>query len=99
LDVSALQSSSEESIKNLISYLKQKQFGKMREWVASNCGMDGATTIRAIYDSMNDEMSPKSIPSAVLILAEYSYKASMVADKELNLVACMTELMKEIEWK
>lgn len=99
LNISVLNTASDESVKSLVSYLKDKDFKSMREWVASNPGLDGTSAIRAIYDSMNQHMKPQSVPQAVLILADYSYKASFVSDKELNLVACMVELMSSVEWK
>ena len=70
----------------------------MRSWVVNNSSLDSSVVFRKIYDSLYDTASPNSIPSAVLILADYSYKAAFVADRELNMVACMTELMSNVEW-
>jgi hypothetical protein len=61
--------------------------------------LDSSVVFRKIYDSLYDIALPASIPSAVLILADYSYKAAFVADKEINMVACMTELLANIEFK
>lgn len=83
----------------LVQHLKKKDFKSMRSWAANNTSLDGVVVFRRIYDSMNDIMQPNSIPGAVLVLADYSYKAAFVADKELNMVACLTELMGSVEWK
>jgi len=82
----------------LFDALKNKEFKKMRSWVANNLDLDSSAIIRAIYDNMNDRVKPASIPQLILILADYQYKASFVADHELNLVACMTEVMANAEW-
>ena len=84
-------------ISEIVGYIKDKDFGKIRKWVASN-DMDANTMFRQIYDSLYDVMKPQSIPRAVLILADYSYKQAFVADAEINLVACLTELMVNCEF-
>jgi DNA polymerase III delta prime subunit len=90
---------SDESMSELVKYLKDKDFKSMRAWAANNVSLDGAVVFRRVYDSMNDTMDPNSIPGAVLVLADYSYKSAFVADKELNMVACLTELMGTVKWK
>lgn len=95
----AIVGQSDQSIAELVKYLKDKDFKSMRGWAANNATLDGAVVFRRLYDSMNDTMKPASIPGAVLILADYSYKAAFVADKELNMVACLTELMGSAEFK
>lgn len=90
---------SDQSIAEVVSYLKKKDFKSMRAWAANNVSLDGVVVFRRIYDCMNEIMQPASIPGAVLTLADYSYKASFVSDKELNMVACLTELMSSVEWK
>ena len=82
----------------LFDALKNKECKKRRSWGANNLDLDSSAIIRAIYDNMNDRVKPASIPQLVLILADYQYKASFVADHELNLVACMTEVMANAEW-
>ena len=69
----------------------------MRSWVASNIDTDASAIFRAIYDRMNDKVASHSIPQLVLILADYQYKNAFVADHELNVVACMTEIMANVE--
>jgi DNA polymerase III delta prime subunit len=89
---------SDQSIAELAHHLKNKDFKSMRSWVVNNSTLDSAVVFRKLYDSLYEVVAPSSIPSAVLILADYSYKAGFMADKELNMVACMTELMGNIEW-
>ena len=67
--------------------------------VASNIDVEPAAIFRNIYDSAGDYLQPQSIPQVILILADYQYKNAFVADHELNLVACMTEIMANAEWK
>ena len=83
---------------DLLTYLKAKDFKKMRSWVAQNVDADATAIFRAIYDQMNEKIKPESIPQLVLILADYSYKNAFVADHELNIVACMTEIMANVEF-
>ena len=95
----ALASGDTGQFEPLFSALKDKDFKKMRSWVANNLDLDSSAIIRAIYDNMNTRVKPASIPQLILILADYQYKASFVADHELNLVACMTEVMASAEWQ
>jgi len=77
--------------------LKDKNFKKMRSWVTNNIDTDSASIFRSIYDVMYEKVEPSSIPQLVLILADYQYKAAFVADQELNVVACMTEIMANVD--
>jgi DNA polymerase III delta prime subunit len=90
---------SDQSIAELANYLRAKDFKSMRSWVVNNSSLDSTVVFRKIYDNLYDFATPSTIPSAVLILADYSYKAAFVADKEINMVACMTELLANIEFK
>ena len=83
----------------LFETLKAKDFKKMRTWVANNIDVDTAAIFRHMYDSMYERIDTGSIPQLVLILADYQYKAAFVADHELNMVACMTEVMAGVEFK
>jgi DNA polymerase III delta prime subunit len=99
--VSTGESSSSESISNyndLFVYLKDKDFKKMRSWVVNNMDVDTTAIIRSLYDNMIQYVKPHSIPQLVLILADYQYKDAFVADHELNMVACMTEIMANVEF-
>ena len=89
----------DKSIRELIGYLGAKDFKSMRTWCAEHAQLDGVSAFRSIYDSLSKYAEPKSIPSAILVIADYMYKSSFMADKEINMVACMTELMSEIQWK
>jgi hypothetical protein len=84
---------------NLIAALKAKDFKKMRSWVVNNQDIDTSAIIRGLYDRMNDTVQPQSIPQLVLILADYQYKDAFVADHELNMVACMTEIMAGVSFQ
>ena len=84
---------------DLFSILKDKDFKKMRAWVVNNIDTDAAAIFRGIYDKMSDKVEPASIPQLVLILADYQYKNAFVADHELNVVACMTEIMANVNFK
>jgi DNA polymerase III delta prime subunit len=88
----------EVSIGDIIKYIKEKDFGAIRKWVASN-DIDATTFFRKIYDNLYDVLKPQSIPQAVIILADYQYKQAFVADQEINTVACLTELMVGCEFK
>ena len=82
----------------LISALREKNFQNMRKWVVSNVDNDPATVYRKIYDKLYEVLEKSSIPQAVLIIADYQYKSAFVADQEINLVACLIELMAECEF-
>ena len=86
------------SYDSLFAHLKSKDFKKMRSWVAQNVDADASAIFRAIYDRMVEKIRPESIPQLVLILADYQYKNAFVADHELNIVACMTEIMANVEF-
>ena len=99
IDSGILVNLSDVSIDKLINHLKLKNFRGMRQWVADNMDSEPAALFRKIYDNMNDNIDPQSIPQTVLILADYQYKNSFVADHELNLVACLTEIMAGVKFK
>jgi DNA polymerase III delta prime subunit len=87
------------SLGDLIKALKDKDFSAMRKWVVVNSDVDTSRIYRNIYDGLNEFLKPESIPPAVITLAKYQYQSAFVADQELNLVACLTELMVECEIK
>ena len=82
-----------------ISLLKEKDFTNMRKWVVNNLDNDPVVVFRRIYDTMYENLESETIPHAVLILADYSYKSAFVADQEVNLVACLTEIMSQCKFK
>ena len=88
----------ELNLNQLISALRNKNFHDMRQWVSSNVDNDPTTIYRKIYDKLYEVLEKSSIPQAVLIIADYQYKSAFVADQEINLVACLVELMAECEF-
>mgnify|MGYP001047198583 CR=1 FL=1 len=82
----------------LFDALKAKDFKKMRGWVVNNMDVDAVAIFRGVYDQMSTTVQPSSVPQLVLILADYQYKDAFVADHELNIVACMTEIMANVEF-
>ena len=98
IDTGILSQVGDVSITEIVKALKEKDFGAIRKWVASN-DVDPATLYRKIYDSLYDLLQPQSIPQAVIILADYQYKQAFVADTQINTVACLTELMVSLEFK
>ena len=91
--------SSDSSINALITALRDKNFKAMRRWVVDHMDVDTTSIFRSLYDNMNETVEAKSIPQLVLILADYQYKDAFVADHELNIVACMTEIMAQVQFK
>ena len=99
IDAGILVNLSEVNINELFKSLKQKEFSMVRKWIVDNIDDDHTRIFRNIYDSLYDCVDSNSIPHAVLILADYSYKSAFVADQEINLLACMTELMGQCKFK
>jgi DNA polymerase III delta prime subunit len=99
IDKGILANLSDANITQLIKALKDKDFKAGRAWVVNNIDCEPAAIFRKIYDNMTEYANPDSIPNIVVILANYQYKDAFVADHELNLVACITELMACAEWK
>jgi DNA polymerase III delta prime subunit len=99
IDAGVLVNISDENLKSLTGHLKGKEFGEMRKWVVNNLDNDPVKIFRKIYDSLYTTLQPETIPHAVLIIADYQYKSAFVADQEINLVACLTELMSQVKFK
>ena len=99
IDSGILVNIAEVNLTELMSHLKKKEFTKMRKWVVDNIDNDPVKVFRKIYDKMYDYMSSSSIPEAVIILGEYQYKSAFVADQEVNLLACLTEIMAQCKFK
>lgn len=91
--------SSDSSINALTTALRDKNFKAMRRWVVDHMDVDTTSIFRSLYNNMNETVEAKSIPQLVLILADYQYKDAFVADHELNIVACMTEIMAQVQFK
>ena len=99
IDTGILTSLEEVNVGELVGSLKGKKFSDMRKWANSNIDTDTSRIFRKLYDSLNSYLKPQSVPQAVLIIADYQYKSAFVADQEINLVACLTEIMVECEFK
>ncbi len=99
IDSGVLANLDDQSLDELIGYLKNKEFSKMRKWVAMNIHNDPQAIYRKIYDSFFDKLENRSVPQSIIVLSDYSYKSAFVADQEVNMVACLTELMMEAEFK
>ena len=99
IDAGILVNVSDENLKTLITHLKNKEFSDMRKWVVNNLDNDPVKIFRKIYDTLYSNLEPSTIPHAVLIIADYQYKSAFVADQEINLVACLTELMSQVKFK
>ena len=90
---------SDVAVNDLIKNLKEKNFSEVRKWVVANLDNDTSMLLRRIYDSLYDSLEHRSIPAAVLIIAKYQYQIAFVADQEINLLAALTEIMVECEFK
>ena len=99
IDAGILSTISEINVSELVNYLKNKKFSEMRKWANSNMDTDVVRVFRKMYDVLNMHLKPQSVPQAVLIIADYQYKSAFVVDQEINLVACLTEIMVECEFK
>ena len=98
IDSGILTNIKDKNYDDLFSHLKNKDFKKMRNWIVNNIDTDASAIFRAMYDRMSDKVAPQSIPQLVLILADYQYKNAFVADHELNVVACLTEGMSDVQF-
>ena len=99
IDSGILFSLSETNTKELVATLKEKRFNDMRKWVIQNIDKEPSSMFRNLYEVLWKALDPKSIPQAVLVIAGYQYKAGFVADQEINMVACLTEIMANCKFK
>lgn len=99
IDSGILINTADQSITALIEVLKDKNFRKMRKWVMDNSDIGSATIYRKLYDGVTEYLKPNSIPQVILILAQYQYYESFVVDRELNMVACLVEIMSSAEFR
>jgi len=98
IDSGIINTLQDKNFDDLFSHLKNKNFKGMRSWVVNNIDTDASAIFRAIYDRMSNKVAPQSIPQLVLLLADYQYKNAFVADHELNVVACLTEVMSDVQF-
>jgi len=99
IDSGILATFSDVSVNDLIRNLKDKNFPEVRKWVVDNLDNDSSVLLRRLYDSLYETLIPNSIPAAVLIIAKYQYQIAFVADQEINLLAALTEIMVECQFK
>ena len=99
IDSGILVTFSDVSIDELTKNLKEKNFSSVRKWCVDNLDNDPAVLLRRVYDALYSTLKNSSIPSAVLIIGRYQYQIAFVADQEINLLACLTEIMVECEFK
>ena len=99
IDAGILINISEKNIGELMASLKGKEFTNVRKWIVGNLDNDPIRIYHRVYDALYDYLSPSTIPHAVVILGDYQYKAAFVADQEINLLACLTELMGVVKFK
>jgi len=99
IDSGILAHFSDVKINDLTKNLKAKNFSEVRKWCVNNLDNDPAVLLRRLYDSLYESLVPASIPAAVLVIAKYQYQIAFVADQEINMLACLTEIMVECEFK
>jgi DNA polymerase III delta prime subunit len=99
IDAGMLVDIAEINIKELMHSMKNKEFTNVRKWVVNNLDNDAVRLLRRIYDNLYDYVEGSSIPHVVVVLGEYQYKAAFVADQEINLLACLTEIMARAKFK
>ena len=99
IDSGILAAFSDVSVNDLVKNLKTKNFSEVRKWVVDNLDNDPTVLLRRIYDSLYDSLVVSTIPAAVLVIAKYQYQIAFVADQEINMLACLTEIMVECEFK
>ena len=99
IDSGILAAFSDVAVDDLIKNLKQKNFAEVRKWCIHNLDNDPTVLFRRIYDSLYESLVPTTIPAAVLVIAKYQYQMAFVADQEINMLACLTEIMVECEFK
>jgi DNA polymerase III delta prime subunit len=99
IDAGVLVNFTDQGLKQLVDYLKQKNFTEIRKWVGENTDIESEVFFRRLYDASAEYLKPSSIPQLVILIAEYQYKAAFAKDQEINLLAFLTELMVEGEFK
>ena len=99
IDSAILASFSNVKLNDLLKYLKEKNFPEVRKWVVANLDNDASSVLRMVYDALYEHLDGPSIASSVLIIAKYQYQSAFVADQEINLLACLTEIMCEVSFK
>jgi hypothetical protein len=99
IDTGILAHFSDVKVNDLIKNLKEKNFTEVRKWCVNNLDNDSGVLLRRIYDTLSTSLVHSSIPAAVLVIAKYQYQSAFVADQEINMLACLTEIMVECKFK
>ena len=99
IDTGILAQFSDVKVNDLVKQLKDKDFKEVRKWVVNNLDNDASVLMRRVYDALYTALTPNTIPAAILIIAKYQYQIAFVADQEINMLACLTEIMVECEFK
>ena len=99
IDKGILSNVTDVQLGELVKSLREKDFASARKWVTNNLDNDPARIFRKLYDTLQEHLKPQGVPQLVLILAKYQYQAAFVADHEINLIACLTEIMVDCEFK
>tara|TARA_Y100000004_G_scaffold82147_1_gene92164 strand:+ start:178 stop:558 length:381 start_codon:yes stop_codon:yes gene_type:complete len=99
IDTGILAALGDSNIDSLVDSLKNKKFNDVKKWVTQNLDSDPTSIMRKLYDNLSGVMDGPSVAAAVLIIAEYQYKSAFVVDQEINLLACLTQLMLECNFK
>lgn len=99
IDAGILVDISQTNVKTLMTAMKNKEFTNVRKWVVDNLDNDAVRILRTVYDNLYDYVDGSSIPHVVVVLGEYQYKSAFVADQEINMLACMTEIMARAKFK
>jgi hypothetical protein len=99
IDSGILVTFSDVAVNDVVKNLKDKNFPEVRKWVNSNLDNDSNVLLRRVYDALTEFLDGPSIAAAVLIVAKYQYQSAFVADQEINLLAALTEIMVECEFK
>jgi len=99
IDKGILSNVTDVQLDALVQGLKDKDFGSVRKWVTNNLDNDPTKIYRKLYDALYEQLKPNAVPQLVLHLAKYQYQAAFVADHEINMVACLTEIMVDCEFK
>jgi DNA polymerase III delta prime subunit len=99
IDVGILKEVGDLNIDDLTDAMKKKNFPAVRKWVVANLDNDQSQVFRKLYEGLQDTMEPESIPTFVLIISEYQYKSAFVADQEINMTACLVQVMMECNFK
>ena len=99
IDTGVLSNIADIQLESLIKALKEKDFGSTRKWVTNNLDNDPVKVYRKFYDGFYEVLKANSVPQLVLILSKYQYQSAFVADQEINMIACLTEIMVDCEFK